>query len=178
MVESQQWLSFPWTKFSEGFATVWIDALGGGGEFFSRMELIQTRQRNCLMFSTWPIAPAPRCSKFLLVFGKVIIIIITVFFWGGGVPSSTVQPPRHTAHDATWVERWAGTFRSSRGCGGGVPYTCSWNQTLSSPSILCHIKWASWCHQYKFRSLTQKDENNLIDFLFVLIVLLYYFNGT
>jgi hypothetical protein len=45
------------------------------------MELIQRRQRNCLMvFFTWPIAPAPGCSKFLLIFGKIIIIIIIVFF--------------------------------------------------------------------------------------------------
>ena len=50
---------------------------------------------------------------FLLVFGKVIIT--AVVFWGaGGGASSSVKPPRDTAYDATWVERWAGAFRSSR----------------------------------------------------------------
>ena len=122
-----------------------------GWGIFSPMELIQTRQRNCLMmFSTWPIAPASRCSKFLLVFGKVIIIIAVLFV--APVIECSTSPTYGARRN---VGRALGRHFSVKQ-GGEVPHTCNWNQTLSSPSVLCHIKWASWYHQYRIRSLTQE----------------------
>ena len=85
--------------------------LEGGGGFISHgTDSDETEKLRYMMtFPTWPIAPAPRCSTFLIVFGNVVITAPL-----SPPPFPTVKPPRHTAHDATWVERWAGSFRSSR----------------------------------------------------------------
>jgi len=60
-----------------------------------------------------PQVLARRSSDLLLCFIKFIITAIIVY-----LPSSNVQPSRHTTHDATLAERqakrWAGACRSSR----------------------------------------------------------------